>query len=123
MFRKLKSTAKFAAVIFAMMIVCTIVWQMLMPGRLYDCSDDNMVGFLRPGDWVHHPVSVPRVVLSRTMSDPDTIKAGWSVTGLWLVWFSFVTVSAVISVLLARMRWFPRTSTMPKSLQRTTDKR
>ncbi len=95
-----------------MTIVCTIVWQ-FAGDRLYDCSDDNVLGFLRPGDWVHnwngHAVAVvPRVVHGRSMSEPDTIKEGWSVTGLWCLWLSFVAVSLVISVVLARVPWIPR---------------
>jgi hypothetical protein len=103
-----KSVAKCGIVMFAMMIISTIAWQVFIPGRLYDCSDDNMAGFLRPGDWIHHPVSVPHIVLSKTMSEPDTIKAGWSVAGLWGLWFSFVGASLVVSIALARVQWIPR---------------
>ena len=125
MFRKLKSAAKFAIVMIAMTIVCAIVWQEVVAEHLYDCTDSVPGDFLRPGDWVHsfagHSiVSVQNVVHGRSMSEPDAIKQGWSMTGLWLLWLSFVAISAVVSVLLARKRWFPDTTTMPnKSLQPT----
>jgi hypothetical protein len=69
--------------------------------------------FLHPGDWVHningHPATVVRhVVIGPTNGlDTDTIKAGWSVSRLWSLWYSFVAVSLVISILLAWIRWTP----------------
>ncbi len=35
------------------------------------------------------------------MSEPDTIKQGWSVVGLWFVWFLFAGGSIAISSALA----------------------
>jgi hypothetical protein len=109
----LKSVTKFVIVMFLMMIVCTIVWQ-FVGDRLYDCTDDGFLGFWRPGDWVHFDhgvVYVPVIVHGRSMSDPDTIKAGWSMTGLWCLWFSFVAVSLVISIVVARVPWMRRSQT------------
>ena len=125
MFRKLKSAAKFAIVMIAMTIVCAIAWQEVVAEYLYDCTDSVPGDFFRPGDWVHsfggHSiVPVQHVVHGRSMSEPDTIKQGWSMTGLWLLWLSFVAISAGVSVLLARKRWFPDKTTMAnKSLQAT----
>ena len=118
MLRMLKSVVKFAIVMFAMMIVSTIVWQEVVVEYLYDCTDDNMMGFLRPGDWVHFyhgVVYVPHVTHDHSMSDPDSIKQGWSMTGLWGLWFSFVAVSLLASIFLARRRWIPGTHTLPNT--------
>ena len=42
------------------------------------------------------------------MSEPDTIKEGWSVTSLWYLWYSFVIISLVVSTLLALVPWTPK---------------
>lgn len=107
-----KSIAKFLIVLVSMTIVCTIAWQ-FVGERFYDCTDDDILGYLRPGGWVHvwdnHPiVAVHQIVHNRSMSEPDTIKEGWSVTRLWGLWFSFFAVSFFISLLLARVPWIPR---------------
>jgi hypothetical protein len=95
------SLAKFVTALFLMTIVFTIVWQFLGQ-TLYDCTDDNMAGFLRPGDWVHNPiVTVHQIVHGRSMSAADTLKEGWSVTGLWCLWSSFVLASLLISLWFA----------------------
>ncbi|HEY3861950.1 MAG TPA: hypothetical protein VGO59_08685 [Verrucomicrobiae bacterium] len=79
--------------------------------NLYDCTDSaGIPDFLLPGDWVHafgghSATSVLHVVHGRSMSEPDTIKEGWSVAGLWGLWHSFVGLSIAVSVFLARKRW------------------
>ena len=118
MLRTLKSLVKFVIVMFVMPIVCTIVWQEVVTEYLYDCTDDNLLGFLGPGDWVHFHhgvVYVPHVTHNHSMSDPDSIRQGWSMTGLWCLWCSFVAVSVLISMLLARRRWIPGTDTLPNT--------
>ena len=74
---------------------------------LYNCTDPGGLDFLLPGHGVHHPVSVAHVVAGGFMSEPDTIRVGWNITGLWCLWFSFVVISFVVSFLLARGSWFP----------------
>jgi hypothetical protein len=112
---KLKSLAKFVLVMVVMTIACTVLWESVA-GWLYDCTDDGFLGFWTPGNWVHdwdnHPVvAASQIVHGRSMSEPDTIKAGWSVTGLWCLWCSFVAISVVVSALLAWKPWLPaRTS-------------
>src|SRR6476620_4884904 len=84
-----KSAAKFAIVLLAMTVACTIAWEVLINGTLYNCTDPGFLDFLSPGDWVHFNhgvVYVPHIVTGRSMSDPDTIKEGWSVTRLWFLW-------------------------------------
>lgn len=105
--RTATNVSTFALVLVAMAIVCTIVWQ-LVGDTLYDCTDDNMLGFWRPGCWVHrfdgHPiVVVHQIVHGRSMSEPDAIKEGWSVPRLWCLWSSFVVVSLAVSVVLTWM--------------------
>ena len=120
MFRKLKSAAKFASVMIAMTIVCAIAWQEGVAEYLYDRTDSVPGDFSRPGDWVHSfggysIVPVQHVVHGRSMSEPDTIKAGWGMVDLWLLWLSFVGVSVAVSFFLARKRWLPGTGTMPNN--------
>jgi hypothetical protein len=100
---------------FVMAIVCTIVWQDFVAEYFYDNTDENMMGFLHPfflDGWIgqgNFPVVVVQhVVHDRSMTDPDEIKAGWSIPKLWCLWFSFVTVSGVIGILLSRVRWIPK---------------
>jgi hypothetical protein len=109
MFLLFKRAAKFVIVLLAMTVACTIAWEMFVNGTLYNCTDPGFLDFLSPGDWVHFDhgvVYVPHIVNGRSMSDPDTIKEGWSVTGLWVLWYSFVAISLFVSVLLARKTWF-----------------
>ena len=87
---------------------------------LYDCTDDNLIGFWTPGNWIHGSpkdptllpiLAVDKVIHGRSMSEPDTIKKGWTVRDLWLLWYSFVVVSFVFSALLAKAPWVLRPST------------
>jgi hypothetical protein len=123
MIRNLKSAAKFAIVMLVMTIVCTIIWQQFVAEYLYDCTDSLPADFLRPGDWVHAfggnaIVSVRHIVHGQSMSEPDTIKTGWSMADLWLLWFLFNGVSVTISIFLARRRWFAdRTTMLNRSLE------
>jgi len=105
------SLAMFVASLFAMAVLCTVVWQ-VVGDKLYDCTDDGVLGFWRPGDWVHswggRPVATVReIVHGRPMSEPDTIKQGWTVADLWHLWYAFVAASFIISVLLAWIPWLP----------------
>jgi hypothetical protein len=113
--RRLKIGVKFVVTLIAMTIICTIVWQDFVTENLYDNTDDNLMGFLGPffGDfWIGEGgfpvVAVQHVVHGRSMSNPDEIKAGWSIPKLCCLWFSFVAISFVISIVLARVPWIPR---------------
>ena len=115
MIRMFKSAAKFFIVMTVMAVICSMVWGEFVTDRLYNCTDAIGFDYTHPGDWVHsggtRPVAfVPHVVAGRSMSEPDTIKEGWSVTGLWCLWFSFVVVSLIVSIALARLRWIPKQS-------------
>jgi hypothetical protein len=83
------------------LILAGMVWDMYLPGRIYNCTDFNS-GFFMPACWVHgNYVTVDEVNPHDSMSLPDSIKKGWSVGKLWLLWFSFVAVFIAISRLLA----------------------
>jgi hypothetical protein len=106
---------KFIASLFVMTVICTTVWQDVVAEYLYDNTDDNMMGFIHPfylDGWIGQgkfPVTaVPQVVHGRSMSEPDEIKEGWSIPKLWCLWFSFVAVSLIISIVFARVPWIPR---------------
>ncbi len=101
--------AKFLIAFFVMTVLNTIVWQYVATD-LYDCSDDNFPGYLEPGHWVHswsgHPVAfVPRIVHGRPMSEPDTLKVGWTTSRLLFLWCSFFLASLVVSAAFARLFW------------------
>ena len=89
--------AKFVLCLIACTMVCTVFWQELIFDKLYNCTDSVPLDFLQPGDWVHHPVTVHQIVLARSMSEPDTIKAGWSMQKLWALWSGMVLASLIIS--------------------------
>jgi len=83
-------------------IFCTFVWDKFIADKLYNCTDEVGFDFLQPGNWVHGDYkTVPQIATGRSMSEPDTIKEGWSVPKLWLLWWSFVAASVAISALLA----------------------
>jgi hypothetical protein len=96
-----KIAAKFVISMIVMTIVCTFIWE-LVADRLYDCTDAFGFDYWQPGNWVHgHIAVVHHVVHGRSMSEPDTIKEGWSVRGLWYLWYSFVFGSVFVSIVLA----------------------
>lgn len=108
----LKMAAKFLLTLTVTTILCAVVWQRFVTETLYHCTDALWLDFLRPGHWVHEPVvSVAQVVRSRSMSEPDTIRAGWSMAGLWSLWYSWIGVSVVVSVLLACAPWISKQRT------------
>jgi hypothetical protein len=103
---------KFTASLFVMTVTCTIAWQGVVSEYLYDCTDENMAGFLTPGDWVYGSdgqpiVVVDKIIHGRSPSESDTIKRGWSVTGLWCLWVSCLAVSLMVSIVVARVSWIP----------------
>ena len=103
----LKITAKFAFLAVATTIACTIIWETAVNNRLYNCTDPGWLDYLSPGNWVHRPVTVHQVITGRSMSEPDTIKDGWTVAGLWRLWSVFAVTSFVISAGLAPVPWVP----------------
>src|ERR1039457_2202371 len=104
----MRSTNQFVTFLTALpvcLLLSGIIWQIYLPGRVYNCTDDNLIGFLTPGYWVHgNYVTVSEINLHDSMSQPDSIKEGWSVGKVWLLWWSFVAVSVAISGSLNRDR-------------------
>jgi hypothetical protein len=99
--RILKSVARFAIALAVMTIVCVVVWQELVAKRLYHCSYSlGGFDFLQSGDWVHGAGS----------PSGDTIRDGWSLTGLWCLWLSLFGISVLVSLLLALRPWRSRRS-------------
>jgi hypothetical protein len=108
--RIVAGVVKFVCAMIVTTIVCTWVGEDWLDGRVYMCTDGPTVFYLSPGDWVHahngYPVVVvKRIVPPHDMGDPDTIKEGWSVTGLWCVWILFFGFSLLVSFLFARVSW------------------
>lgn len=109
MVRIFTAAATLIIVLFVMTIVCTIAWQTCVTDTLYNCTDPGWLDFLSPGDWVHShdslTIKVVPVITFRSMSEPDTIKQGWSVARLWCLWYLFVFVSIIVSAFVARRQW------------------
>src|SRR5690349_13845327 len=103
--RILLSVAIFIVALAVTTVACTWGWETFVKNRLYNCTDDLPLDYLRPGHWVHQPVAVQHVTGGRSMSEPDAIKTGWSIRRLWSLWFSFVGGSVIVSLLLARLPW------------------
>ncbi len=99
------SATVFIGSFFSMQLVCESVWEKHINHRLYNCTDEVGLGYLFPGHWVHRPVTVDHVIIANSMSEPDTIKQGWSMLGLWCLWVSFLGGSVIVSALLALMPW------------------
>jgi hypothetical protein len=100
---KLLTATIFLATLCAMTVVCTTVWQSFITDRLYHCTDAAGLDFLSPGGWVHDPITVAGVMRSLSMEEPDTIRRGWSVSGLWGLWWAFVAFSVGVSLVIARL--------------------
>jgi|ERR1043166_2708093 hypothetical protein len=103
--RILISLAVFVGSLAVTTIACAWGWETFIKNHIYNCTDDLPLDYLQPGQWVHQPVAVQHVTGRRSMSEPDAIKTGWSIRGLWLLWCSFVGGSVIVSLLLARLPW------------------
>ena len=90
-------------------VLCAVIWQGFVVDTLYDCTDSGGLPdyFLSSRHWVHKPVAVEHVVGHRSMSEPDTIKTGWSILGLICLRWTFVGASIFSGILAARLLWGP----------------
>ena len=112
---------KFAVSMLIMIIGCCVVWEWGVHLNVYDCTDPGLIDFLTPGDWIHgHFITVSEVAHGRSMSEPDTIKTGWSIHSLWNVWYAYIAISILSSLAFSLIRWMPF---LPKHIQpgRQTD--
>jgi hypothetical protein len=83
------------------LILSAMIWQFYFPEHIYNCTDDNLFGFLRPGNWIHGDyIIVSKIDPNDSMSKPDSIKEGWSVGKLRFGWLAFIVASAFISTSL-----------------------
>ncbi len=94
--------AAFLILMLVCTISCAVIWGDFVDGKLYNCTDSIPFGFLHPGDWVHSHNGISVAVVTKItptdpMEKPDSIEEGWSVPKLWLLWWSFVVASVVIS--------------------------
>ena len=83
---------KFLAVLNVCAVASVLVWERFVAGTLYHCSDPGFLEFLSPGDGAH-------------VQFGDTLRAGWSMTGLSCLWYSFVIGSVIVSFTLAVLPW------------------
>ena len=82
---------KFALAMLACTVACTAIWQSCVADVLYYCSDPL---------WLDDPEGPPgRIHMG------DTIRPGWSLGRLDTLWFSMLTASVVVSLVLSRIRW------------------
>jgi uncharacterized membrane protein YphA (DoxX/SURF4 family) len=107
MMRPLLSLTKFAISLALMAMVCSLAWDGLVNGRLYDRTGGGSFDFWIVGHWVHHPVTVAHIVTGRALGEPDIIKTGWRITGLSCLWFSSVAFSFIVSFVAATVSWGP----------------
>jgi hypothetical protein len=116
--RLIAKVATFLMMLLVCFILSGIVWQILLPEKVYNCTDDNFFGFLRPGDWIHGAyVTVPKIDPSDSMSKPDSIKEGWSVAKLWCVWLLFIFASVAASASVTFLIFRSRTSKSDQAMQ------
>ena len=99
---------KFLCVFFVTTVLCQLCWEEFVDGKIYDCTDATF-GYLSPDGWIggnNFPVVVVKQVVSgRSMSEPDEIEEGWSVTRLWYLWSSLFIGSLITSFVCARLPW------------------
>ena len=107
--RLIAKAASFLVALLFCAVVCTILWDNFVVGKLFNCTDSLPFNFLNPGDWVHgHYVTVPQINPNDPMDKPDSIKEGWTIPKLWFLWSSFVAaavaVSTSLTILIFRQR-------------------
>jgi hypothetical protein len=107
---------KFCLSFFWMTVVISMIWDHSTAG-VYDHVDDyddpwpGVGGLFDPGAWVDDTVvTVPQVVHGRYWTHlgiryPDEIKQGWSVAGLWHLWYCLIALDLASSAILAGISW------------------
>jgi hypothetical protein len=93
------------AILFFGSIAMNVVWENMLAGRVYHCSDDVDFGFFTPGNWVHGTVThVDAIDTPRPMSGPEVILRGWSEKKIWVIWSGMAFILSLLSVIIpARM--------------------
>jgi hypothetical protein len=107
----------FIVLLLGSTIFCTFVWDKFIADKLYNCTDEVGLDFLQPGNWIHgNYITVSQIVTGRSMSEPDTIKQGWSIPKLWLLWLAFVFVSVAVSASLSFLTFRSRKSKIAQTI-------
>jgi len=107
-FARMRTFVSLVVFLLALVIAtigCAWSWETLIKNRLYNCTDDLPLDYFQPGHWVHQPVGVSHVSVPRSMSEPDTIKNGWTMQRLWFLWCFCISGSVVFSLSLAWLPW------------------
>jgi hypothetical protein len=106
------SAGIFLAAIPATSMVCIDLWDALLNGKVYGCSDGGSWDYwIR--DWAtigngSYPAVTVKKINIQSMSDPDQLKEGWTVARLWTLWYTFLTGSILASLLLSSLPWWKR---------------
>jgi hypothetical protein len=100
----------FSVAMIGMTIVCTALWDELLNGKVYGCSDGGnadywMLSWAGIGNG-NYSVATVKTINITSMSDPDELKEGWSVARLWSVWYSFFGASLMVSFFFASLPWW-----------------
>jgi len=105
--KTIRFAAKFIMAFFVMTIVCAIAWEIFVDETLYDATDGVPVGYFTPGMWIggNWPVVVVPKIVPRQISDPDSIKEGWTVGWLLALWFCYFATSVIVSAVVAWLPW------------------
>ena len=100
-FHQIKLT-KFIAIFITSLLIMGIIWETNIHNQLYHCTDEAFLNFLTPGSWVHGDyVFKEKITISATMSEPDSIKTGWTETKLLALWLCMVGFSFSLSLFLS----------------------
>jgi hypothetical protein len=104
-----KYLIKTAFLVGVFTIPLAIAWEAIFPNKIYYCTDNVLLDYITPGDWLHGEIEYVDDIASamdRTMSDPDVLLRGWTVGGLWLVWTAMFGSSLAAGLFLAKFPWF-----------------
>lgn len=114
--RVVSRSLKCAILLLLLNLPLAVAWEIIFPGRIYDCTDSLGFGYFTPGAWVHDPIEyVDEVVTGRSMGEPDTIRLGWSIGGLWGVWLTLFSLSTAASWWLSGDSWKKRAAAVRRS--------
>jgi len=102
---------KFALSMMVMTVICMAAWGNFVADKLYFGADGfGGMEYVFPGNWVEnwdgHPIEVVPQIIYHSLAESDEIKAGWSVAGLWCLWFALFGISLGVSSFAAWMRWW-----------------
>ena len=83
--------AKFLVVLTGCTVLCAIFWETVVAGGIYQCTDPGFLEFLTPGDWIHGDTA------GKDAHYSDALAHGWTMTRLWILWYSLLAGSIGLS--------------------------